>query len=109
MLIVLVQSLFAIVAGTVSIMGTVIGRSTVIGIMIGFVWFIADIALGQLLPESWQILTFTTASRSLQAYAAGTSTPYALLLDLLVTVAYLILPIVLAAYVFRQRDILGPA
>jgi ABC-type transport system involved in multi-copper enzyme maturation permease subunit len=101
--------MFAIVAGSVALLGTVIGRSTVIGIIIGFVWFIADIALRQLLPQAWQVVTFTTASGSLQAYAMGTETSYALLPDLLVTVAYLLLPIVLAAYVFRQRDILGPA
>ncbi len=109
LLIVLLQSLPAIVAGSVALMGTVIGRSTVIGIVVGFVWFIADISLGQLLPESWQVLTFTVSNRSLQAYVMGTGTPYALLTDLLVMVAYLILPVLLASYVFRQRDILGPA
>lgn len=109
LLIVLLQSLFAIVAGSVALLGTILGRSTVIGIILGFVWFIADIALGQLLPQAWQIVTFTTASRSLQDYVTGTGTPYALLTELLVTVIYLILPVLLAAYVFRQRDILGPA
>lgn len=109
LLMVLLQSLFAIVAGSVALMGTVIGRSTVIGIIIGFVWFIADIALGQLIPQAWQIITLTIASRSLQDYVTGTNTPYALLTGLLITVVYLILPTLVAAYIFRQRDILGPA
>lgn len=90
-------------------MGTVLGRSTVVGIILGFAWLIADLTLGQFLSDPWKVLSLTLATRSLQAYAMDAGTPYPLLSELIVVLLYLVLPVAIAAYNFRQRDIFGPA
>ncbi|MEO8971024.1 MAG: ABC transporter permease [Ktedonobacteraceae bacterium] len=109
LLLVLAQTVMATVLGTLTLLGAVVGHSHVAGIIIGIVWLFFDQALGQLVTGNWKLLSFIQASQSLQAHLMGNDTPYSVVPDLLVLAAYLILPVLLAAYIFRQRDILGKA
>jgi hypothetical protein len=49
-LLILLQALAPLVAGLIAIMGAVIGRSSVAGIIADIVWFLADALLGSFLP-----------------------------------------------------------
>lgn len=104
--------LFAlIVSGSVALMGAVIGRSTVAGIIAGIVWLVFDGVVAQMpwFSEAVKGLLFNVNVNSLQAHVLGLPAPYtySLTQSLLVAAAYLVAPVAIAAVVFRQRDMLG--
>lgn len=97
---------FATVAGSVALMGAVIGRSSVSGIVVGLVWFIADTIFGHFLLGVSQVTIFSGAATSLAANSIGQAAPFGLLLSLLVMVIFLVVPIDVVAYI-RDRDMVG--
>jgi hypothetical protein len=115
------QALVPFVAGTVAIMGAVIGRSSVAGIVIGIAWFSIDSVFAGLLPMA----SLSNATLILQARLTGLTMasngsigplhlPAALqgpliLLPIGIVIFYLVVPISVAAIVFRKRDMLGAA
>jgi ABC-2 type transport system permease protein len=119
--IILMQSLLPLVAGTVALVGAVIGRSSVAGIVIGIAWFSIDSVVGGFVP----LASLSNATVFLQGRltgiamsSSGNISPLHLPNDLLgplglvpfgVVVFYLIVPITVAAIVFRKRDMLGAA
>jgi hypothetical protein len=119
--IILMQVLVPFVAGTVALMGAVIGRSSVAGIVIGIAWFSIDSVLGALLPPA----SLSNAAALLQArltgmvmasngsispaHLAGALPGPQVLILTAVVVCYLVVPVTLAAIVFRKRDMLGAA
>ena len=121
LVIILMQSLLPLVAGTVALMGAVIGRSSVAGIVIGIAWFSIDSVLGGFFP----LASFGNATVFLQARLTGMAMasngnigPVHLpgelsgslgLVPIAVVIFYLIIPITVAAIVFRKRDMLGAA
>lgn len=121
LIIILMQALMPLVAGTVALMGAVIGRSSVAGIVIGIAWFSIDSLLGGLFPQA----SLSNATTVLQAKLTGmvmasngSITPVHLpgalqgplgLIPLAVVICYLVVPLVMAAIVFRKRDMLGAA
>lgn len=121
LVIILMQALLPLVAGTVAMMGAVIGRSSVAGIVIGIAWFSIDSVFGGLLP----LASLSNATVFLQARLTGVAMasngsispvhlPSALhgplgLVPIAVVIFYLVVPIAVAAIVFRKRDMLGAA
>ncbi|MGH2495870.1 MAG: ABC transporter permease [Ktedonobacteraceae bacterium] len=119
LIIILMQALVPLVAGTVALMGAVIGRSSVAGIVIGIAWFSIDSLLGALFP----LASVNSATIFIQARLAGVAMasngsidpvhlPGALqgplgLFPIAVVVFYLVVPVAVAVIVFRQRDMLG--
>ena len=119
LIIILMQALVPLVAGTVALMGAVIGRSSVAGIVIGIAWFSIDSLLGALLPMA----SLSNAAAVLQARLSGmvmasnggispVHLPGALqgplgLVPIAVVIFYLVVPIAVAALVFRKRDMVG--
>ena len=121
LVIILMQALVPLVAGTVALMGAVIGRSSVAGIVIGIAWFSIDSLLGGLFP----LASLSNAAVFFQARATGIAmasngsiAPVHLpgellgplgLIPVAVVVFYLVVPLTVAAIVFRKRDMLGAA
>ena len=121
LVIILMQALVPLVAGTVALMGAVIGRSSVAGIVIGIAWFSIDSLLGGLFP----LASLSNAATVLQARLTGivmasnggispVHLPSALqgplgLIPFAVVIFYLVVPLAVAAMVFRKRDMLGAA
>jgi ABC-2 type transport system permease protein len=121
LVIILMQALVPLVAGTVALMGAVIGRSSVAGIVIGIAWFSIDSLLGGLFP----LASLSNAALFLEARLSGmvmasnggigpVHLPSASLgplglIPVAVVVFYLVVPIAVAAIVFRKRDMLGAA
>lgn len=119
LLIILLQTLTPLAAGSIAIMGAVIGRSSVAGIIAGIVWFLLDSLLGGV----FQPASFTSSIEILQAqligvvqssngsispvHISGTMAGPLGILPALVVVAYLVIPIAIAAYLFRKRDMVG--
>ncbi|HEY6411971.1 MAG TPA: ABC transporter permease, partial [Ktedonobacteraceae bacterium] len=98
------QALAPLVAGSFAIMGAVIGRSSVAGIIAGIVWFIGD----EILSAVLQPASLSVALRILQAQINGLAVPGLYEAVASLTVAfYLIVPIAVAAIIFRQRDMVG--
>jgi ABC-2 type transport system permease protein len=93
-----------LVAGTIGVLGAVLGRSSVSGIVAGIAWMIVDAVLAQFLPESLKLVSFTIANASFGASLMGAAAPFGLLESALVVAAYVIIPLVAAAYLFRARD-----
>jgi ABC-2 type transport system permease protein len=91
-------------AGTVGVLGAVLGRSSVSGIVAGIVWMIVDAVLAQFLPESLKLISFAVASASLGANLTAGAAPFSLLASAIAVVAYVIVPLAAAAYLFRSRD-----
>jgi hypothetical protein len=87
-------------------MGAVIGRSSVSGIVVGLVWFIADTIFGHFLLGVSQVTIFSGAATSLAANSIGQAAPFGLLLSMLVMVIFLVVPIDVVAYI-RDRDMVG--
>jgi ABC-type transport system involved in multi-copper enzyme maturation permease subunit len=110
-----VTALGWLVAGTSGMLGAVLGRTTVAGIILGVAWSIIDPLVGNLAQLSAQIAwirdgLYSTASASLLAHAGRISPSPAELSVLhsgVVVAAYLIVPLALAAYVFHKRDMAG--
>lgn len=121
LVIIVIQALGPLVAGTVAMMGAVIGRSSVAGIVIGIAWFSIDSLLGGLFP----LASLSNATVFIQARLTGVAMasnggigPVHLpsasqgpvgLIPVAVVVFYLVVPLTVAAIVFRKRDMLGAA
>ena len=119
LVIVLMQALVPLIAGTVALMGAVIGRSSVAGIVIGIAWFSIDSLLGGFVP----LASLSNAAAFIQAKLAGVvmasngsispvHLPASLqgpqgLIPVAVVLCYLVVPLVVAATVFRRRDMVG--
>lgn len=118
LLLILTQALLPLVAGFIALMGAVIGRSSVAGIVIGIAWFLVDALLGGLFPAlslsnatvflqaQWSGFTVASSGSISPAHLGAISGPMALVPALIVGI-YLVVPIIVAAIVFRQRDMLG--
>lgn len=118
-LIILLQTLTPLAAGSIAIMGSVIGRSSVAGIVAGIVWFIADSLLGGLFqPASFtgsvgilqvQLTGMAQASNGSisQVHLTGFLAGPLGIIPALVVVAYLVIPVAIAAYLFQKRDMVG--
>jgi len=107
-----VYGLSWLVAGTIGMLGAVLGRTTVAGIILGVVWLIGEGIAAQLVQLSERVAwigdgLFTNASASLLAHASDGFAQFSLLHSNIVTAAYLIIPLAIAAYVFRKRDMAG--
>lgn len=121
LVVILMQALVPLVAGTVAMMGAVIGRSSVAGIVIGIAWFSIDAVLGGLVP----LASLSNAALFIQARLTGVAMasngsigPVHLasaqqgllgLIPIAVVVFYLVVPLAVAAMVFRKRDMVGIA
>ena len=121
LLLILLEALLPIIAGSVALMAAIIGRSSVAGIVIGIVWFLLDSLLGGLFP----LASVSNGSVLLQAKFTGLAiasnggigpvhVPSALqgplgLIPIALIVFYLVIPVAVAAAVFRKRDMLGAA
>ncbi len=104
LLLLLTQALAPLVAGSFAILGAVIGRSSVAGIIAGIVWFIGDEILGAVLQPA----SLSVALRILQAQINGLAVPGLYVAVASLTMAfYLVVPIAVAAIIFRQRDMVG--
>ncbi len=119
LVIILMQALVPLVAGTVALMGAVIGRSSVAGIVIGIAWFSIDSLLGGLFP----LASLSNATLFFQARLTGmvmasnggigpVHLPSQLqgplgLIPVVVVIFYLVVPLTVAAIVFRKRDMVG--
>src|SRR2546426_2849127 len=116
---ILLQTLTPLVSGSIAIMGAVIGRSSVAGIIAGIVWFLVDSLLGGVFAPA----SFTSSVGVLQAQLTGVvqssngsiaqvhisgalAGPMGIIPGLIV-VAYLVIPIAIAAYLFQRRDMVG--
>jgi ABC-type transport system involved in multi-copper enzyme maturation permease subunit len=107
-----VYGLSWLVAGTIGMLGAVLGRTTVAGIILGVVWLIGEGIAAPLVQLSERVAwigdgLFTNASASLLSYASDAPARFSLLHSGIVAVAYLIIPMVIAAYVFGKRDMAG--
>ena len=104
LLLLLTQAVTPLVAGSFAILGAVIGRSSVAGIIAGIVWFIADALLGAVLQPA----SLSVDLHILQAQVNGVAVPglYVAVASLAVAF-YLVVPIAVAAIIFRQRDMVG--
>lgn len=121
LVIILMQVLVPLIAGTVALMGAIIGRSSVAGIVIGIAWFSIDSVLGGLFP----IASLSNAAMFIQAkltdvvmtsngsiipdHLAGNMPGPLGLIPVAVVVFYLVVPIAVAIIVFRKRDMIGAA
>jgi ABC-2 type transport system permease protein len=104
LLLLLTQAIAPLVAGSFAILGAVIGRSSVAGIIAGIIWFIADALLSAVLQPA----SLSAALHLLQTQINGMSVPGLYVAVAALTVAfYLIVPVSFAAIIFRQRDMVG--
>ncbi len=118
LLLILLQTLLPLIAGSIALMGAVIGRSSVAGIVIGIAWFLADSLLGGLLLASLsssigvlqaQITGVALSNNGsiAQVHLGGALAGLQWIVPGLLLVAYLVIPIAIAAFLFRRRDMLG--
>jgi ABC-2 type transport system permease protein len=104
LLLLLTQALAPLVAGSFAILGAVIGRSSVSGIIAGITWFIADALLSAVLRPA----SLSFALHVLQSEINSVAVPSLFVVVASLTVAfYLIVPVAVAAIIFRQRDMVG--
>jgi hypothetical protein len=104
LLLLLTQAIVPLVAGSFAILGAVIGRSSVAGIIGGITWFIADALLGAVLQPA----SLSVDLHILQEQINGVALPslYVVVASLMVAF-YLVVPVAVAAIIFRQRDMVG--
>ncbi len=119
LLLILLQTVVPLVASSIAIMGAVLGCSGVAGIIAGIVWFLADSLVGGVLP----VASLTSSIGTVQAQLTGAvmnsngnveavhlgsslAGPLAIL-PWLVVVFYLVVPVAVAAFLFRRRDMVG--
>jgi ABC-type transport system involved in multi-copper enzyme maturation permease subunit len=98
------SALAPLVAGAFGMLGAVIGRSSVSGIIVGIAWLLADAALGQFLPGVSKLASFSVAQGSLAMNLSGADAPFGLPVSLLAIALYLFVPVGVAVYLFRKRD-----
>lgn len=102
-----IYGLAFLAAGSIGMAFGLIGRSTVAGIIGGIVWSIVDSVASQLLPAWLSRYTFGIMQADLLAHAAGGEAQYSLAFNLAVLAVYLFVPLVVAAALFRRRDMAG--
>lgn len=119
LLLILLQTLLPLIAGSIALMGAVIGRSSVTGIVVGIAWFLVDALLGGVLPQASlssslgalqaQITGVALSSDGsiAQVHAGGALAGPLWIVQALLVAAYLVIPIAIAAFLFRRRDMLG--
>ena len=103
LLLLLMQILAPLAAGSFGMLGAVIGRSSVAGIIAGIIWIIGD----QLLASFFQPASLSVHVSVLQAYITGILVPVPAFVSLFAVTFYLVVPIAVAAIIFRQRDMVG--
>ena len=116
---ILTQMLMPIIAGSMAILGAVVWRSSVAGIVFGLFWFILDAALGGFAPMASVGSAITAIQLQLTGQLlspggilAPGQLPYSTagllaVLPPLIVIVYLVVPITLAAICFKRRDMLG--
>ena len=119
--VIVMQMLVPLVAGTVALMGAVIGRSSVAGIVIGIAWFSIDSVLGGLFPlaslsnasafvqEKLTGIVMTSNGSIVPAHLPANMQGPLGLIPVAVIAFYLVVPMFVAIIVFRKRDMLGAA
>ena len=119
LLLILLQTMVPLVAGSIAIMGAVLGRSGVAGIIAGIVWFLVDSLVGGVLPvasltssigvvQAQLTGSVMSSNGSVAAVHLGSSLAGPLgIIPGLVMVFYLVVPIAVAAFLFRRRDMVG--
>lgn len=105
----LVHALMLLGSGTVALLGVVAFRSTFAGIITGITWLLLDGIAGAVtfVPGAVKRCLFSPAGNSLLAHIQGSATDCAVPWHLLVVSMYLVIPVILAAYIFHQRDVTG--
>ncbi|MGI8586522.1 MAG: ABC transporter permease [Chloroflexia bacterium] len=94
-------------AAGVAALFTILGRSTVAGILLGIVWQTADSLLGQLLPSIAGFLVnpnINSLTRNLVKPGSGQFDQWQ---SVGVLVLYALVPTLVAIFIFRKRDIAG--
>lgn len=119
LVLILMQTIMPIIAGSIAILGAVVWRSSVAGVILGIFWYIADGVLGGLKP----IASVGTAINTVQVQITGlvlgpggtispgqlsasTTGPFGVI-PFFLMIAYLVVPIALAMFFFYRRDMLG--
>lgn len=92
---------------TITTFFTVLGRSTIVGIMVTVVWWIGENISLRLLPDVLKNLTLTTNINSLGQNLSDGKGSIGVWQSLLAIVAYIVIPLVAALIIFEQRDIAG--
>lgn len=102
------QLLYFVVCGALTTMITIIGRSTVVGIMITLAWWIGENVSQRLMPDFVQNLTVAKNINSLQANlnqsGSGSIETWQ---SLVLVAAYTVIPLAVALVFFNRRDMAG--
>jgi len=116
---ILTQMLMPIIAGSMAILGAVVWRSSVAGIVFGLFWFILDAALGGFAPMASVGSAITTIQIQMTGLLPSPGgvlspgqSPYSTagllgVLPPLIVIIYLVVPFILATICFKRRDMLG--
>jgi ABC-type transport system involved in multi-copper enzyme maturation permease subunit len=105
LLLLLTQLLTPLAAGSFGILGAVIGRSSVAGIIAGIAWLLGD----ALLASFFQSASFSVHVSVLQAHITGMPAPIPTLVSLFAVAFFLVVPLAVAAIIFQRRDMVGAA
>ncbi len=100
---------FLAIAGSLGLFGATLARSTVGGIVIGFVWITLD-SIVEMIPQApvWlKGVLLAPSLANLNAAISGQPPAYPLWQSLLALAAYLLAPLATAIIIFRRRDMLG--
>ncbi len=100
-------TLLLIAMGSMALLGTVALRATVAGIIVGVMWTMLDgiAATVPFVPEVLQPYLFSPIQTNLLAHIYGQPATISAIWSLFILGGYLVVPVVLAALIFRQRDI----
>lgn len=101
------HTLLLITMGSIALLGTVALRSTVAGIIVGIMWMMLDgiAAAVPFVPEILKLYLFSPIQTNLLAHIHGQPATVSVAWSLFILGSYLIVPVALAALIFRQRDI----
>ena len=100
--------LYFVVCGALTTMFTIIGRSTVAGIMITLAWWIGENVSQRLMPDFVQNLTVAKNINSLESNLSQSGSGEIQTWQSLVLVAaYIVIPLAIALVFFDRRDMAG--
>ncbi len=101
------HTLLLITMGSIALLGTVALRSTVAGIIVGIMWMMLDgiAAAVPFVPEILKLYLFSPIQTNLLALIHGQPATVGAAWSLFILGSYLIVPVALAAWLFRQRDV----
>lgn len=101
------HTLLLIAIGSIALLGTVVLRSTVAGIIIGIMWTMLDgiAAAVPFVPEVLKLYLFSPIQTNLLAHIHSQPTMVSAAWSLFILGSYLVVPVALAALIFRQRDV----